>query len=85
MISEVNTWIIKGEAIATIHSIFGRLIEKYETPEDSIVIRKEINPAASSGARIVHIGFMTGSFSSGKGFSGEALLFLRIEFKLQQL
>ena len=38
MISEVNTWIIKGEVIATIHSIFGQLIEKYEAPEDSIVI-----------------------------------------------
>ena len=66
MIPEVNTWVRKGEVIATIHSIFGQLIEKYEAPEDTIVIGKEIDPVASSGARIVHIGLMTGSFASGK-------------------
>ena len=65
MISEVNRWIIKDEVIANTHSIFGQLIEKYEAPEDSTVIRKEINPAASSGARIVHIGRV---FLVGKGF-----------------
>ena len=66
MIPEVNTWVRKGELIATIHSIFGQLLEKYEAPDDSIVIGKEIDPVASSGARIVHLGILTGSFAQGK-------------------
>jgi len=66
VLPEVNTWVRKGELIATIHSIFGQLIEKYEAPEDSIVIGKEIDPVASSGARIVHLGILTGSFAAGK-------------------
>jgi predicted deacylase len=66
VIPEVNTWVRKGELIATVHSIFGQLIEKYEAPDDSIVIGKEIDPVASSGARIVHLGVTTGSFATGK-------------------
>jgi len=66
VIPEVNTWIRKGETIATVHSIFGQLIEEYKASEDSIVIGKEIDPVASSGARIAHIGILTGSFAQGK-------------------
>lgn len=66
VIPDVNTWVRKGEVIATIHSIFGQLIEQYEAPEDSIVIGKETDPVASSGARIVHIGVLTGAFAPGK-------------------
>ena len=66
MIPEVNTWVRKGDMIATIHSIFGQLIEQYKAPEDSIVIGKETDPVASSGARIVHIGVLTGTFAPGK-------------------
>jgi predicted deacylase len=66
VLPEVNTWVRKGEVIATITSIFGQLIDKYEAPDDSIVIGKEIDPVASSGARIVHLGVMTGSFAKGK-------------------
>jgi predicted deacylase len=66
VIPEVNTWVKKGEVIATVHSIFGELIEQYEAPEDSIVIGKEIDPVASAGTRIAHIGVLTGSFASGK-------------------
>ena len=66
VVPEVNTWVRKGEVIATVHSIFGQLLEKYEAPEDSIVIGKEIDPVASSGARIVHIGVMRGGFAKGK-------------------
>ena len=68
VIPEVNTWVRKGEVIATITSIFGQLIEKYEAPDDSIVIGKEIDPVATSGARIVHLGVLTGSFAAGKVF-----------------
>jgi predicted deacylase len=70
VIPEVNTWVKKGEVIATIHSIFGELIEEYKAPEDSIVIGKEIDPVASAGARIAHLGILTGSFATGKvGFT----------------
>ena len=68
VIPEVNTWVRKGEVIATITSIFGQLLEKYEAPEDSIIIGKEIDPVASTGARIVHLGILTGSFAKGKVF-----------------
>jgi len=66
VLPEVFTWVRKGEVIATVTSIFGQLIEKYEAPDDSIVVGKEIDPVASSGARIVHLGVMTGSFAQGK-------------------
>jgi len=66
VLPEVNTWVRKGELIATVHSIFGQLLENYEAAEDSIVIGKEINPVASTGARIVHLGILTGSFAPGK-------------------
>jgi len=66
VIPDVFTWVRKGEKIATIHSIFGQLIAEYEAPEDGIVIGKEIDPVASSGARIVHIGVMRGGFAKGK-------------------
>ena len=66
VIPDVFTWVRKGEKIATIHSIFGELIEEYTAPEDGIVIGKEIDPVASSGARIIHIGVMTGGYAAGK-------------------
>jgi predicted deacylase len=66
VIPEVNTWVRKGELLATIHSIFGQLLEKYEAPEDTIVIGKEIDPVASQGARIVHLGIVRGTFAQGK-------------------
>ncbi|KTW31891.1 uncharacterized protein T551_01152 [Pneumocystis jirovecii RU7] len=66
VIPEVNTWVRKGEIIATIHSIFGQLIETYTAPEDCIIVGKEIDPVASSGSRIAHIGVCHGFYSTGK-------------------
>ncbi|KAG5437819.1 hypothetical protein PCANB_000533 [Pneumocystis canis] len=66
VIPEVNTWVRKGETIATIHSIFGQLIETYTAPEDCIIVGKEIDPVASSGSRIAHIGVCHGFYSTGK-------------------
>ncbi|KAG4304289.1 hypothetical protein PORY_002264 [Pneumocystis oryctolagi] len=66
VIPEVNTWVRKGEVIATIHSIFGQLIETYTAPEDCIIVGKEIDPVASSGSRIAHIGVCHGFYSTGK-------------------
>lgn len=66
VIPEVNTWVRKGEVIATIHSIFGQLIETYTAPEDCIIVGKEIDPVASSGSRIAHIGVCRGFYSTGK-------------------
>lgn len=66
VIPEVNTWVRRGETIATIHSIFGQLIETYTAPEDCIIVGKEIDPVASSGSRIAHIGVCRGFYSTGK-------------------
>jgi len=80
VLPEVNTWVRKGELIATIHSIFGQLIQSYHAPEDSIVIGKEIDPVASSGARIVHLGILTGSFAKGKVCSAHiSLIKLKVD------
>ncbi|GAO49334.1 hypothetical protein SAICODRAFT_16043, partial [Saitoella complicata NRRL Y-17804] len=63
VIPEVNTWVRKDEVIATIHSIFGQLLDEIRAPEDGIVVGKEVDPVASSGSRIVHLGVTRGEYA----------------------
>ena len=53
----------KGQRIASVTDLFGQTTAEYNAPESGIVIGKSTNPAASSGARILHLGIV-GSVSN---------------------
>jgi predicted deacylase len=46
----------KDQLIAQVRNIFGDIIQKYYAPHDGIVIGKSTDPAAQTGARILHLG-----------------------------
>ena len=48
----------KGEHIATIRDVFGRVMIEYKAPESGIVIGRSIDPIAQTGSRIIHLGIM---------------------------
>jgi len=45
-----------GQEIATLTDPFGQIIETYTAPYDGIVIGHSVDPVASTGARILHLG-----------------------------
>ncbi len=55
---KVTDFVKKGEAIASMYSIFGDLIKEYYAPEDGIVIGKSIHPINQTGGRILHLGIV---------------------------
>ena len=64
MLPDVNIWVKKNEPIATLHSVFGVLVETYYAAEDGIVIGKEMDPVCQSGQRILHLGVVEGEFAA---------------------
>ncbi|CAG8516517.1 2914_t:CDS:10 [Ambispora leptoticha] len=64
VLPDVNTWVKKNEPIATLHSVFGNLVETYYAPEDGIVIGKEMDPVCQSGQRILHLGVVMDKFEA---------------------
>jgi len=46
----------KGQVIAEVQTIFGKVLKKYEAPEDGVIIGKSVNPINQSGSRIIHLG-----------------------------
>lgn len=46
----------KGDLIAEVKTIFGKVIRQYHAPENGIVIGKSVNPINQSGSRILHLG-----------------------------
>ena len=42
----LNTWVKKGELVAEVHTIFGKLTKEYFSPEDGIIVGKATNPIA---------------------------------------
>ncbi len=46
----------KDQLIAQVRNIFGDIIQKYYAPHAGIVIGKSTDPAAQTGARILHLG-----------------------------
>lgn len=46
----------KGEKIAEVQTIFGKVVKIYEATEDGIVIGKSVNPINQSGSRVIHLG-----------------------------
>lgn len=60
----VNTWVRKGEVIAEIRNIFGKLVDRHVAPNDGIVVGKGDNPVAQTGDRILHLGIVGETFPS---------------------
>ena len=50
----------RGDAVATLTSAFGDHVATYVAPADGIVIGKSVDPAAETGARILHLGRLAG-------------------------
>ncbi|KAF9973585.1 hypothetical protein BGZ73_003164 [Actinomortierella ambigua] len=66
VLPDVNTWVRKGELIATLHNIFGQEEHRYHAPEDGIVVGKSVDPVCQSGCRILHLGVVSDSFPESK-------------------
>ncbi|KAL1916910.1 uncharacterized protein VTP21DRAFT_5107 [Calcarisporiella thermophila] len=62
VIPDIYTWLKKGDPIATLHSIFGKLEKTYYAPEDGVVVGKSVDPVCQSGSRILHLGVVAHSF-----------------------
>lgn len=56
--SQLTQKIQKGDLIATVKDVFGRVLKEYFAPEDGIVIGKSINPVGQTGSRIIHLGIL---------------------------
>jgi len=48
----------KGEKIAIVSDIFGKVIKEYHSPENGIIIGKNTNPVNYAGSRIIHLGIV---------------------------
>lgn len=56
--SQLTQQLKKGDLIATVRDVFGRVLKEYFAPEDGIVIGKSINPIGQTGSRIIHLGIL---------------------------
>ncbi|KAI9502942.1 hypothetical protein BX070DRAFT_259668 [Coemansia spiralis] len=56
VIPDIATWVRAGDLIATVHSVFGDLIEEYFAPQDGVIVGKHIDPVCQTGTRILHLG-----------------------------
>ena len=52
--------VAQGDAVATLTSMFGDHVATYVAPMDGFVIGRSVDPAADTGARIVHLGRIAG-------------------------
>lgn len=59
VIPDINQWIKKGEKIAIVKSVFGKLIKEYFAPENGIVVGKTTNPVNQTGSKILHLGVIS--------------------------
>jgi uncharacterized protein len=48
----------KGEKIASLYDLHGRLLKEFYMPETGIIVGKSVNPVTTTGARILHIGII---------------------------
>ncbi|KAJ1905039.1 hypothetical protein LPJ81_002147, partial [Coemansia sp. IMI 209127] len=56
VIPDIATWVRAGDLIATVHSIFGDLVEEYFAPQDGVIVGKHVDPVCQTGNRILHLG-----------------------------
>jgi len=53
---DLGSHVKKGDKVAAIQTVFGKIVKEYFCPEDGVVIGKSINPVNQSGSRILHLG-----------------------------
>ena len=58
MFPALSALVKKGEIVARISDPWGRTVATYAAPEDGIIVGKSTNPAAHTGARIIHLGII---------------------------
>ena len=46
----------KGEKLAEVVSLYGKVVEEIFAPYDCVVIGRQTNPVITAGGRVVHIG-----------------------------
>ena len=65
---EVADRVAAGDLVARVTNIFGDVEREYRAPEAGIVIGKSVDPVASTGARILHLGYVRGDVSQPPQF-----------------
>lgn len=70
MFPKIATWVRKGDVIAEITDLFGRLMDRFLAPEDAVVIGKSVNPVCATGDRIIHLGFIESDTFPDKALDG---------------
>lgn len=53
---ETTAMVKKGEEVAILYDVFGRITKRYRAPEHGVVVGKSVNPVSPTGARILHLG-----------------------------
>lgn len=56
VIPDLRELVGKGQIIARVRDVFGRVVKTYEAPEPGIVIGKSVSPVNQTGSRILHLG-----------------------------
>ncbi len=56
VLPKLGQFVSKGQVIAEVQTIFGKVVKRYEAREDGIIIGKSVNPINQSGSRIIHLG-----------------------------
>lgn len=56
VLPNVTDQVEEGDVIARQRNLFGQLVQEYRAPYAGVVIGKSVNPAAQTGARILHLG-----------------------------
>ena len=46
----------KGELVARVSTIFGKITKTWNAPEDGVIVGRSVNPLNQTGSRIVHLG-----------------------------
>lgn len=46
----------KGELVARVGTIFGKIAKEYRAAEDAVVVGRSVNPLNQTGSRIIHLG-----------------------------
>ncbi len=55
---EATQLVQKGERIAVIKDVFGKVLKEYFAPEKGVVIGKSVSPVNQTGGRILHLGLL---------------------------
>lgn len=60
--AKINTWVQKDQVIARVRNMFGDIVATYSSPQDGIIVGKNVDPVCSTGDRIAHIGVVEDTF-----------------------